>query len=96
MGLCARAGDRTVGGFAITPPAWCARISFSGSADGDISAKHAAGVGEVPCMNLGGARRIAFPHLVIGTEPIAEGNLQPTKASKAGGAFHNQDLLPRV
>ena len=28
------------------------------------------------------------------TVPIAEVNLQPTEASKAGGALHNQDLTP--
>jgi hypothetical protein len=26
---------------------------------------------------------------------VAEVNLQPTEASKAGGALHNQDLPPR-
>jgi transcription elongation GreA/GreB family factor len=30
------------------------------------------------------------------TAPIAEVNLQPAEASKAGGALHNQDLPPRL
>lgn len=71
------------------------QLFWSGTADGALSAKHGAGAGEVPRMNLGDARRITFPSLPTGTWPMAEGNLHPAKASKGGGAFHNQDPVPR-